>query len=568
MADRPAVDGNQPERLDATGPRAVVFCHQCENEWFQDDAGLITPESDPRPQRTRTPPPVPGNHPGRWGGPDNDSDPEEADIEEHITHGPGGSVLFQRTVRTSAPRDIPGAGINRYDERNPDFIMRDFEHMIGNLMGPQFQPGRPGRSGAHTLFPQGGAFGGQTVRVTHGVTPIVGHHITFGGPGARLAADIPGHQPARDGGPPPVPDLATYDPLFFHPNAYSRAYEMRIFHRLNPQTMNEIRIRMSPDQYDRIIGSLFGAPTAQAGQPHPPAQGLPAGLQGLFAAMANPANARTGDAVYTQEALDQIISTLMEQNVSSNAPGPASPDAISALPKKKLDEKELGPEGKAECSVCMDDVVTGVEVVVLPCSHWFHESCATAWLSEHNTCPICRKGIDSEQTRPANSRWSSQGSQSTRNEHRARRISSLRPRMERFTSASGGGATARNEARLESIRNNAGLPPPSQSEERHQNGGVNEFSRWRNASGSGTGSDEYNPPVPGSFFRRQSEMGEHQHEGRRTNTGGSDRSRESRWSSQSGSGNAGGGPIGWLRDRFGSGSGQGSGSGAPNRRSE
>jgi E3 ubiquitin-protein ligase RNF115/126 len=95
-----------------------------------------------------------------------------------------------------------------------------------------------------------------------------------------------------------------------------------------------------------------------------------------------------------------IMRDLMELHPTSNAPGPASPDAIAALPKRKLDEKMLGPEGKGECSVCMDDVQLGDEVVLLPCSHWFHEACARAWLSEHNTCPVCRKGIESETPPP------------------------------------------------------------------------------------------------------------------------------------------------------------------------
>src|SRR5436305_9045986 len=116
-------------------------------------------------------------------------------------------------------------------------------------------------------------------------------------------------------------------------------------------------------------------------------------LAGLLTALFNPAHAAHGDAVYTQEALDRVISTLMEQNPSSNAPGPASPEAIAALQKKRADKKILGVEGKAECSVCMDDVKLGEEVTVLPCSHWFHGTCVSAWLSEHDTCPICRKGI-------------------------------------------------------------------------------------------------------------------------------------------------------------------------------
>ncbi|KAI9842844.1 MAG: hypothetical protein M1837_006865 [Sclerophora amabilis] len=113
----------------------------------------------------------------------------------------------------------------------------------------------------------------------------------------------------------------------------------------------------------------------------------------LFTPFLNPAAASHGDAVYTQEALDRVISQLMEQNPSSNAPGPASEAAIASLPKKKVDLSMLSDEGKADCSVCMDEVPIGEEVTSLPCSHWFHEQCATMWLKEHDTCPICRKGI-------------------------------------------------------------------------------------------------------------------------------------------------------------------------------
>jgi E3 ubiquitin-protein ligase RNF115/126 len=259
-------------------------------------------------------------------------------------------------------------------------------------------------------------------------------------------------------------------------------------------------------------------------------------LQGLFASLLNPANARHGDAVYSQEALDQIISTLMEQHPTSNAPGPASADAIAALPKKKIDEKQLGPEGKAECSVCMDDVHMGDEVVLLPCSHWFHEICAGAWLSEHNTCPICRKGIDGD-TSSASSRNASPTEPSTRPEYRSRHTHSsdnVHPR--------GAAASQRNEARLNSIRNTAGLT--SSPAERPR--------RYR-VVGDPRGRDEEDyPRMPGSFSRRHSERsGDHHHESRRGHTSGSDASRDSRRSSHSGNaGGSGNGPLSWIRDRF------------------
>ena len=107
----------------------------------------------------------------------------------------------------------------------------------------------------------------------------------------------------------------------------------------------------------------------------------------------SPANSHHGDAVYTQEALDRVITQLMEQHNTSSAPGPASAAAIAALPKAKVDKSMLGSDGKAECSVCMDNVDIGDEITMLPCKHWFHGECVGAWLKEHDTCPHCRQSI-------------------------------------------------------------------------------------------------------------------------------------------------------------------------------
>ena len=115
-------------------------------------------------------------------------------------------------------------------------------------------------------------------------------------------------------------------------------------------------------------------------------------LNHIFASFLNP-HAAHGDAVYTQEALDRIITNLMEANPQSNAPPPASEEAISGLPKKALDAEMLGPDLKGECTICMDDLGVGEEVSVLPCKHWFHDKCVASWLRQHNTCPICRTSI-------------------------------------------------------------------------------------------------------------------------------------------------------------------------------
>lgn len=120
-----------------------------------------------------------------------------------------------------------------------------------------------------------------------------------------------------------------------------------------------------------------------------------------------------GDFVSSQEGLDRIISQLMEQTATSNAPGPATQADIDALPRKNVDESMLGDEHKAECSICMDEVNIGEQVTVLPCKHWFHHPCVSAWLLEHDTCPHCRKGITKREEGQSNnppSGGSTQGS--------------------------------------------------------------------------------------------------------------------------------------------------------------
>lgn len=126
-----------------------------------------------------------------------------------------------------------------------------------------------------------------------------------------------------------------------------------------------------------------------------------------------PGGGQMGDFVYSQEGLDRIVSQLMEQTATSNAPPPATQADIDALPRKKVSEDMLGPEHTAECSICMDEVYIGEEVTELPCKHWFHHPCVSAWLIEHDTCPHCRKGITKHPEGGAHVQASASGTQAT-----------------------------------------------------------------------------------------------------------------------------------------------------------
>ncbi|KAB5515622.1 hypothetical protein GE09DRAFT_576156 [Coniochaeta sp. 2T2.1] len=114
----------------------------------------------------------------------------------------------------------------------------------------------------------------------------------------------------------------------------------------------------------------------------------------LVVMLPRPPGGDNGDAVYSQEALDRIISQLIPQ--SSKAPPPASEESIAKLGKRKVGIEDLGSDGKVECVICVEELHVGDEVTVLPCKHWFHGDCVTLWLKEHNTCPICRTPIETD----------------------------------------------------------------------------------------------------------------------------------------------------------------------------
>ncbi|KAK1447229.1 hypothetical protein CMEL01_09068 [Colletotrichum melonis] len=380
--------------LVATDGREVVYCHACSHEWWQDEHGLqcprceseiteiVSPENDPR--EIEDGPPLHDSPRLRRHIYDDDSDPEEADIEEHLHRGPGGFVVH-RAIWDNSQR--PGQSPNPNTRQPPDVndgdqIIRRFIDMV-NDFGMGMPPRPPDETRPPGFGAGGNIFGGQgnvrtfqrtgpggTTSFTIATGPI---HVHQGGANSPAGA---GGDPFQSyvsleprGQPPPGPRITV------------------------------VSIRTNADQ----LPSIFSSVLAGAGPPQPAGMGPGQGQRAPNQAptllheilnMLNPANASHGDAVYTQEALDRIISQLMEQNPASNAAPPATEDALSKLKRKKVDKEMLGPDGKTECTICIDDFKEGDDATVLPCKHWFHDQCVVMWLKEHNTCPICRTPIE------------------------------------------------------------------------------------------------------------------------------------------------------------------------------
>ncbi|KAF7544070.1 hypothetical protein G7Z17_g10239 [Cylindrodendrum hubeiense] len=289
QAQMASQDTGRDGHLDATAGREVVFCHACSAEWYREEHGLtcpschgditeiIEPDNDPRDLGHRSSASTsPELAPLRFAD-DDDSDPDEADITEHL--GPHG-FAFRRSVR-----DGPD-----HQHHNPaiDPVLERFFNMVQGF-----------------------------------------------GPPRRIFSNI-----VQDLGPP------------------------------------EDGNRAAPENF--------------AGGPVP---GFARSLHDILNLL-NPANAMAGDAVYSQEALDRIITGLMEANPQSNAAPPATEAALQNLPRKPVDKEMLGNDDKTECTICIDEMKEGETVIFLPCKHWFHEACVVLWLKEHNTCPICRTPIE------------------------------------------------------------------------------------------------------------------------------------------------------------------------------
>lgn len=539
-----------------------------------------------------------GLHFRRPGG--SDSDPDEGDIEEQL-HGRPHGYFMRRS-----PFDSPFGDRERAHYNEGDAILRRFADMLMNDLGAGRAMGAsPGGGGLSPPEEQGHRHGPRVQQATFRAGPFGATHtrvtITHG----------------VRGGPE--------DPPFNNFGTYVSPWR-RLFRARGPQLRMVAFVRgdmSNTNDPPRLFGQLLGNPMVpgsddrqrREGAGTPMAFGFGGGgLHELFTTLFDPAAAVRGDAVYTQEALDRIITQLMDASPQTNAAPPASQAAIDSLQRKRVDDEMLGPEGKAECTICIDEIKRGEEVVILPCKHWYHGECVVLWLKEHNTCPICRMPIEARGGGNGNNNSNGQGSSQPQQSRRRSQpsspsnpaspgesasvfssfmpfSSSSRPRGDRP-----GRSVRENLERLNAIRNAAGAGAGTGS-----------------GSGSGSGSDSRrsDSPQQSGLHRRNSlsppgawpssdssrstrvrspslsrdrdhDRGEYAFhvysdwDGRDYSGGRRNRAADAAASSresqpqqqQEQGGNGGGGAFGWLRDHFGRGNGSGgggAGGGGPER---
>ncbi|XP_072976485.1 probable E3 ubiquitin-protein ligase RHC1A [Typha angustifolia] len=95
---------------------------------------------------------------------------------------------------------------------------------------------------------------------------------------------------------------------------------------------------------------------------------------------------------FVSSGLDALLEQLARNE--RHGPPPASRSVIDALPTVKINHRHL--RGDAHCPVCKDKFELGAEARELPCKHLYHSDCIVPWLSQHNTCPVCRQQLPSQ----------------------------------------------------------------------------------------------------------------------------------------------------------------------------
>ncbi|KAH9305602.1 hypothetical protein KI387_010006, partial [Taxus chinensis] len=92
-----------------------------------------------------------------------------------------------------------------------------------------------------------------------------------------------------------------------------------------------------------------------------------------------------------------IEAALQEVGSGPQRPPPASKEVVAKLPIIDITVEVLVKIGKGtECAVCREHLIIGDKMQELPCKHLFHPDCLKPWLDEHNSCPICRHELETD----------------------------------------------------------------------------------------------------------------------------------------------------------------------------
>ncbi|CAA7394991.1 unnamed protein product [Spirodela intermedia] len=179
------------------------------------------------------------------------------------------------------------------------------------------------------------------------------------------------------------------------------------------------------DQNNRHSGYLFEGHLTVGPEPPPPAWLVAQNVLTTLAASQDwnavaessrgqrDDNSNTADGSGVPEFVQQLINnvpefnfenleTVIEASLQEIGAGPrrqpaASKEVVANLPIINVTHEIIARLGRdTECAVCRENLVIDDSMQELPCNHLFHPACLKPWLDEHNSCPICRHELQTD----------------------------------------------------------------------------------------------------------------------------------------------------------------------------
>ncbi|KAJ4900860.1 RING/U-box superfamily protein [Raphanus sativus] len=79
--------------------------------------------------------------------------------------------------------------------------------------------------------------------------------------------------------------------------------------------------------------------------------------------------------------------------VLGNSSSTRRQEVTEELPVVELTAEELMERGLMVCAICREELAANEILSELPCSHCYHKDCISNWLTNRNTCPLCRHNV-------------------------------------------------------------------------------------------------------------------------------------------------------------------------------
>jgi E3 ubiquitin-protein ligase RNF115/126 len=89
-------------------------------------------------------------------------------------------------------------------------------------------------------------------------------------------------------------------------------------------------------------------------------------------------------------AFENLLNIIMQNDPNRYGSPPASQKEIKELKKEKIEKSNFEKFQSIDCSVCKENYKIEEEITTMPCTHVFHTDCLLPWLNLHNSCPVCR----------------------------------------------------------------------------------------------------------------------------------------------------------------------------------